>query len=139
MLVFQVSDGKILENDIPVFVISFATQEVLLFRNAKTGEIMVGADNKVEQCTYVAVVTRVMEELDNELTGGWKVIEVCYFARLLIAFLKSRFYPDGKEKCSSISLKVFRLLYSDVNHNLPHHHSSALMGTMILFSGTHHK
>ncbi|KIK08862.1 hypothetical protein K443DRAFT_671921 [Laccaria amethystina LaAM-08-1] len=72
----DVSDGKILENDIPVFVISFATQEVLLFRNAKTGEIMVGADNKVEQCTYVAIVTRVMEELDNELTGGWKVIEM---------------------------------------------------------------
>lgn len=72
----DVSDGKILENDIPVFVISFATQEVLLFRNAKTGEIMVGADNKVEQCTYVAVVTRVLEELDNELTGGWKVIEM---------------------------------------------------------------
>lgn len=139
MLVFQVSDGKILENDIPVFVISFATQEVLLFRNAKTGEIMVGADNKVEQCTYVAVVTRVMEELDNELTGGWKVIEVCYFARLLIVSLKNRFCPDGKEKCSSISLKVSRLLYSHVHHNSPHHHSSALMGTMILFSGTHHK
>jgi hypothetical protein len=136
MLVFQVSDGKILENDIPVFVISFATQEVLLFRNAKTGEIMVGADNKVEQCTYVAVVTRVMEELDNELTGGWKVIEVCYFARLLIAFLKSRFYSDGKEKRSSISLKVFRLLYLHIHHN-SHRHSSALMGTMILFSGAH--
>lgn len=59
-----------------MFVITFATQEVLLFRNAKTGEIAVGAENKVEQCTYAAVVTRIPEELDNELTGGWKVIEV---------------------------------------------------------------
>jgi len=73
----QVSDGKVLENEVPVFLITFATQEVLLFRNAKTGEIVVGADNKVEQCTYVAAITRVPEDLSNEVTGGWKVIEVC--------------------------------------------------------------
>ncbi|KAF8159502.1 hypothetical protein B0H34DRAFT_788695 [Crassisporium funariophilum] len=72
----DVSDGKILENEVPVFIISFATQEVLLFRNAKTGEVAVGADNKVEQCTYVAAITRVPEELEDEITGGWKVIEM---------------------------------------------------------------
>jgi len=59
-----------------VFLVSFATQEMMLFRNAKTGEIAVGAEDKVEQCTYVAVITRLPEELDNELTGGWKVVEV---------------------------------------------------------------
>lgn len=69
--------GKILENDIPVYLVTFATQEILLFRNAKTGEVAVGAEDKVEQCTYVAAITRVEEELDNELTGGWKIIEVC--------------------------------------------------------------
>ncbi|KAF9006086.1 hypothetical protein BDQ17DRAFT_1303617 [Cyathus striatus] len=72
----DVSDGKILENDIPIFVIQFSTQEVLLFRNAKTREIVVGSDSKVEQCTYYAAVTRVEEELGNELTGGWKVVEM---------------------------------------------------------------
>jgi import inner membrane translocase subunit TIM44 len=72
----QVSDGKILENNVPVFVITFATQEMLLFRNAKTREIVVGAENKVEQCHYAAVITRVEEDLANELTGGWKVMEV---------------------------------------------------------------
>ncbi|RDB15850.1 Mitochondrial import inner membrane translocase subunit tim44 [Hypsizygus marmoreus] len=72
----DVSDGKILENDVPVFLIQFSTQEVLMFRNAKTGEIAVGADDKVEQCTYIAAITRVEEELTNELTGGWKVIEM---------------------------------------------------------------
>ena len=78
MLIYpQVSDGKILENEVPVFIITFATQEVMLFRNAKTGEVMVGADNKVEQCTYVAAITRIPEDLSNEITGGWKVIEVC--------------------------------------------------------------
>jgi import inner membrane translocase subunit TIM44 len=60
-----------------VFVVSFSTQEVLLFRHAKTREIMVGAEDRVEQCQYAAAITRVEEELNNELTGGWKVIEVC--------------------------------------------------------------
>ncbi|KAF7317021.1 Mitochondrial import inner membrane translocase subunit TIM44 [Mycena chlorophos] len=72
----DVSTGKILDNEIPVFVISFSTQEVLLFRNAVTREIVEGAEDKVEQCMYVAAITRVEEELHNELTGGWKVIEV---------------------------------------------------------------
>ena len=49
---------------------------MLLFRNVKTGEIIVGAEDRVEQCHYAAVITRLEEELDNELTGGWKVIEV---------------------------------------------------------------
>ncbi|KAG6900320.1 hypothetical protein C0993_012517 [Termitomyces sp. T159_Od127] len=73
----DVSDGKLLENDVPVFLVQFSTQEVLMFRNAKTREIVVGADDKVEQCVYVAAITRVEEELSNELTGGWKVVEVC--------------------------------------------------------------
>jgi import inner membrane translocase subunit TIM44 len=49
-----------------------------MFRNVKTGEITVGADNKVEQCVSVAAITRVEEELDHELTGGWKVIEASH-------------------------------------------------------------
>lgn len=72
----DVMDAKITENDVPVFIVSFATQEMLLFRNAKTREIVVGAENKVEQCTYIAVITRIPEEADNELTAGWKVIEM---------------------------------------------------------------
>lgn len=72
----DVYDAKILENHLPVFIVHFATQEVLLFRNAKTGEIMVGAENKVEQVQYAAVMARVEGELDNELTGGWKFLEM---------------------------------------------------------------
>jgi len=68
--------GKILDNELPVFVIQFNTQEVLMFRNVKTGEVAIGAENKVEQCTYFAAVTRIEAELDNELTGGWKIIEM---------------------------------------------------------------
>lgn len=72
----DLSAGKILENDIPVFVVTFATQEILLFRNAKTRDVVVGAEDRVEQCHYAAVITRSELELDDELTGGWKVIEM---------------------------------------------------------------
>ena len=72
----DISAGKILENDIPVLVVQFVTQEVLLFRNAKTGEVAVGAEDKVEQCMYAAVFTRSQEDMADELTGGWKVVEM---------------------------------------------------------------
>ncbi|KAG8924415.1 protein translocase subunit [Tulasnella sp. 419] len=72
----EITAGKMLENEIPVLTVTFATQEVLVFRNAKTGEIEVGAEDKVEQCFYGAVVTRVEAELGNETTGGWKVVEM---------------------------------------------------------------
>lgn len=32
----------------------------------------------MEQCTYAAVITREETGLDDELTGGWKVIEVSF-------------------------------------------------------------
>jgi len=72
----DISSGKVLENEQPVLVVQFVTQEVLLFRNAKTGEVAVGAEDKVEQCIYAAVFTRVPEDLGNELTAGWKVVEM---------------------------------------------------------------
>ncbi|QRV88815.1 mitochondrial import inner membrane translocase subunit TIM44 [Ceratobasidium sp. AG-Ba] len=72
----DVAKGTLLDNNVPVFVVSFSTQEVLVFRNAKTGEVAVGAPDRVEQCSYGAVLTRIEDELDNELTGGWKVVEL---------------------------------------------------------------
>jgi import inner membrane translocase subunit TIM44 len=72
----DVTDGNILENDIPVLIVTCTTQEVLLFRDRKTREIVVGQENKVEQCTYSAAITRIPEEMDNEITGGWKVVKV---------------------------------------------------------------
>jgi len=71
-----VTGGKILENDIPVLIVTCTTQEVLIFRDPKTKEIVVGQEDRVEQCTYGAVITRIPEEIDNELTGGWKVVEM---------------------------------------------------------------
>ncbi len=72
----DIMSAKILENDLHVFVVSWRTQEVLAYRDLKTGEITVGDENKIEQVGYVAVLTRVEEELDNEVTGGWKIIDM---------------------------------------------------------------
>lgn len=65
-----------LENDLPVFLVTFATQEILMFRSAKTGEVMVGNPSGVEQCRYAAVLTLVEAELDNPETRGWKILEM---------------------------------------------------------------
>ncbi|BGP41550.1 protein translocase subunit [Rhodotorula kratochvilovae] len=72
----DIMSAKILENDIHVFVVSWRTQEVLVYKDLKTGEVAVGDENKILQVGYVAVLTRVEEELDNPETGGWKVIDM---------------------------------------------------------------
>jgi hypothetical protein len=103
-----------------------------MFRNAKTGEITVGADNKVEQCTYIAAITRVEEELTNELTGGWKVIEVGYVAHSFLVFrlLMIFFAPDGTEECAGISLKTNTLIsiHYLISHTIEDHAITTLNG-----------
>ena len=98
-------------------MITFATQEVLLFRNAKSGDVVVGAEDKVEQCHYAAVITRAEEDLGNELTGGWKVIEVSreqrtlslsFFLSLRIARSTVGSVPDGKTIGTSIFINLHR-------------------------------
>lgn len=95
----QVSTGKILEDsEIPVWVITFSTQEMLVFRNAATREVVVGAENRVEQCTYAAVITRVESELGNQVTGGWKVVEASHTFYFTLLRLWLTFEPaDGSE------------------------------------------
>lgn len=68
--------AKILENDLHVFVVSWRTQEIIAYRDLKTGEITQGSEDKIEQVGYVAVLTRLEDELENKVTGGWKVIDV---------------------------------------------------------------
>ncbi|KAG2223238.1 hypothetical protein INT45_006119 [Circinella minor] len=68
--------AKILENDIPVFVMSFRTQEIILFRNAKSGEIAYGQEDHIEQVTYACVLTKEPEDLQNPVTGGWRIIDM---------------------------------------------------------------
>lgn len=84
---------------------------MLLFRNAKTKEIMVGAEDRVEQCHYAAVVTRIEEDMDNELTGGWKVVEVCIlYSTFVLLVGRGKAYAivnvDGSKIGSCIPLEI---------------------------------
>jgi import inner membrane translocase subunit TIM44 len=68
--------AKLLENDIPVIVISFNTQEVIVFRDRKTGEVVYGKEDHVEQVTYACVLTKQEEDLGNPVTNGWRVMDM---------------------------------------------------------------
>jgi import inner membrane translocase subunit TIM44 len=47
-----------LENNIAVFLVTFATQEVVCWKKAKTGEVVLGDENGVEACRYAMVLAR---------------------------------------------------------------------------------
>ncbi|KAI8854096.1 hypothetical protein BC829DRAFT_486529 [Chytridium lagenaria] len=47
-----------LEEHIPVAVVSFGTQEVLLFRDRKTGEIKLGNEDHIDQAFYAIALTK---------------------------------------------------------------------------------
>lgn len=84
------SDGKILDirhvdilnarmlepGDIPVFVVTCRTQEVHVYRNAKTNDLAAGMEDKVQLVTYAIGITRVPEDVSNPETRGWKFIEL---------------------------------------------------------------
>lgn len=72
----DIMQGKMLENNVPVLVVSFQTSELMWFKDAKTGEIKAGRDDQADMCRYAVVLTRVEEGLDNEVTGGWKIVEL---------------------------------------------------------------
>ncbi|KAI5301886.1 protein translocase subunit [Ascosphaera pollenicola] len=84
------SDGKILDirhvdivharmldpGDIPVFVVTCRTQEVHVYRNAKTNELAAGMEDKVQLVTYAIGMTRIPEDVNNPETRGWRMIEL---------------------------------------------------------------
>lgn len=93
-----------LDNNVPVFLVTFATQELLLYRNAKTGEAVVGSEDAVDSCRYAIVLTRVDTELENPLTGGWKVVEVSIQISLKRVVLMTDGPTRDQELCVVLSL-----------------------------------
>lgn len=78
----DIVSAKILDpGEIPIFLISARTQEVHTYRNAKTGELAAGVDDKVQQVTYVIGITRIPEDVSNPETRGWRLIELQKSAR----------------------------------------------------------
>ncbi|OBT67152.1 hypothetical protein VE03_04536 [Pseudogymnoascus sp. 23342-1-I1] len=84
------SDGRILDirhvdimsarmlepGDVPVFIVTCRTQEVHVYRNAKSNELAAGMEDKVQLVTYAIGVTRIPEEVNNPETRGWRLIEL---------------------------------------------------------------
>jgi len=78
----DILSARLLEpGEIPVFVITCRTQEVHVYRNAKTGDLAAGMDDKVQQVTYAIGVTRIPEDVNNPETRGWRLIELQKSAR----------------------------------------------------------
>lgn len=89
------SDGKIVDirgvdilkarllepGDIPVFIITCRTQEVHVYRNAKSGELAAGMEDRVQLVTYAIGITRMPEDVNNPETRGWRLIEMQKSAR----------------------------------------------------------
>ncbi|KAK4116909.1 Tim44-domain-containing protein [Canariomyces notabilis] len=84
------SDGRILDirgvdilkarmldpGEIPVFIITCRTQEVHVYRNAKTNQLAAGMEDKVQLVTYAIGITRIPEDVNNPETRGWRLIEM---------------------------------------------------------------
>lgn len=78
----DILNARILEpGDIPVFIITCRTQEVHVYRNAKTNELAAGMEDKVQLVTYAIGMTRLPEEVNNAETRGWRMIELQKAAR----------------------------------------------------------
>lgn len=89
------SDGSILDirhvdilkarmlepGEIPVFIITARTQEVHVYRNAKTNKLAAGMEDKVQLVTYAIGITRTPEDVNNPETRGWRLIEMQKSAR----------------------------------------------------------
>ncbi|KMU72919.1 mitochondrial import protein MPI1 [Coccidioides immitis RMSCC 3703] len=73
----DISHARMLEpGDIPVFIVTCRTQEVHVYRNAKTNELAAGMEDKVQLVTYAIGVTRIPEDVNNPETRGWRMIEL---------------------------------------------------------------
>jgi import inner membrane translocase subunit TIM44 len=56
-------------------------QEVHVYKNAKTGKLAAGMEDKVQLVTYAIGMTRIPEEVSNPETRGWRLIELQKAAR----------------------------------------------------------
>ena len=78
----DVSHARLLDpGDIPVFVVTCRAQEVHVYRNAKTGKLAAGMEDKVQLVTYAIGMTRLPDEVNNPETRGWRLIELHKAAR----------------------------------------------------------
>jgi len=85
-----ISDGKVLDirgvdivrariippADIPVFIVTCRSQEVHMYRQKDTLDLVAGIEDRIQQCTYVAVITRIADEVANPETLGYRFLDM---------------------------------------------------------------
>jgi import inner membrane translocase subunit TIM44 len=64
--------SRIMDNDIPVFIVAFRSQETHLYRNVKSGEITAGVEDKISLVSNAAAFVRLESEMLNVETRGWR-------------------------------------------------------------------
>lgn len=72
----DILSARMLDNEVPVFIVTCRTQEVHVYRNAKTNDLAAGMEDKVQLVTYAIGVTRIPEDVNNQETRGWRLIEL---------------------------------------------------------------
>jgi len=72
----ELVSAKVLENDVPVLIISFNTQEITVFRNRLTREVVFGKEDAIEEATYACVITLTPETMANPLTRGVRIMDM---------------------------------------------------------------
>ncbi|RIB01941.1 hypothetical protein C2G38_2009765 [Gigaspora rosea] len=72
----ELATAKVLDTGIPVLVVSFNTQEVIVFRDRMTKEIIYGREDQIDQATYLCVITKQEDNLTDPITTGWRIIEM---------------------------------------------------------------
>lgn len=63
-------------SDVPVYVIGCRAQEIHMYKNVKTDEIVAGMEDHIQLSTYAMVLTRIPENIEDPETKGWQVLEL---------------------------------------------------------------
>lgn len=72
----EIVSAKLLQpQDIPVLVVGCRAQEINVYKKIKTGEIAAGSEDNILMSSYAMVFTRDPEQIDDEETEGWKILE----------------------------------------------------------------
>ncbi|KAF3193565.1 protein translocase subunit [Orbilia oligospora] len=73
----DIMHAKLLDpGEIPVFIVTCRAQEVHVYRDIKSGNLAAGMEDRVQQVTYAIGLTRLVEDISNPETGGWRLIEL---------------------------------------------------------------
>ena len=74
----DIRDFKLIEDELPVILISCSTHEILLYRNKK-GEVALGKEDVIQSANYVIAFTK-LQVMDPEApidpkTNGWVIVD----------------------------------------------------------------